>query len=55
MKSSAMRSAQMTRRVMALAGYFFGSLLWSLYGWLFILLALACWQVLFDPQQGRRM
>jgi len=41
----------MTRRVLALAGYFFGSLLWSLYGWLFILLALACWQVLFDPQQ----
>jgi hypothetical protein len=41
----------MIRRVMALAEYFGRSLLFSLAGLLYILFALVCWWVLFDPRQ----
>ncbi len=41
----------MTRRVLALAGYFVRSLLFSLGGSLHILLALASWLVFFPPNQ----
>ena len=40
----------MTRRVFSLASYFAQSLLFSLSGLLYILLALVCWWVLFDPR-----
>ena len=41
----------MNQRVSALARYFLRSLLFSLPGFLCILLALVCWWVLFDPRQ----
>ena len=41
----------MTQRVSALMRYFLRSLLFSLAGFLCILLALVCWWVFFDPRQ----
>ena len=41
----------MTQRVSALVRYFLRSLLFSLAGFLRILLALICWWVFFDPRR----